>query len=96
MHKTMEREKQATMASVSSENQNVTRTVRRTVTFHLPTRLPNSTTRHDASSRFQEVVKHRKEQKSAREEHRRKIREARMMADEALERVSPSALKTES
>lgn len=68
------------------------RSARRKVTFHLPTRLE---TRQGATSRFQEVVGFRKEQKSAREEHRRKVREARTKADEALERVSPSALMTE-
>lgn len=96
----MDREElEAALISNPSEAQTITRTTRRTVTFHLPARgVPGPTTasKHDATSRFQEVVKHRKEQKSAREEHRRKIREARMMADEALEKVSPSALKTES
>lgn len=88
----MDRENSASVLSSPSEDETLMRTARRTVTFHLPSRLPG--TRHDATSRFQEVVKTRREQKSVREDHRRKIREARIKADEALERVSPSALMT--
>lgn len=91
--KKMDRDNTASTTSGPSENDNHKRSARRTVTFHLPPRL---VTKHDATSRFQEIVKHRKEQKSTREEHRRKVREARILADEALERVSPSALMTES
>lgn len=89
----MDREKSASVTSSVSEDEALVRKTRRTVTFHLPPRLPG--TRHEAASRFQEVVRNRKEQRSKREEHRRRTLEARIMADEALERVSPSALMTD-
>lgn len=78
---------------VSSDKGHPMRSARRRVTFHLPSQRD---TRNDPTSRFQEVMGYQKEQKSAREEHRRKVREARALANEALEKVSPLALMTES
>lgn len=65
---------------------------RRQVTFHLPSCLDE---KPQAATRFQELVATKRAQKAHKTEHRRRLHEARRKADEALERVSPSALMTE-